>query len=67
MKIEFWREKPNSGTKKTDFKNESGFEIVILRGVISAFYRPTSVNRKNKLGFGFLLLKFENFNRMRPI
>ena len=38
--------KPNSGTKKTDFKNESSFKVVILRGVISAFYRPTSVDRK---------------------
>ena len=28
-----------------NFKNESSFEIVILRGVISAFLRPTSDDR----------------------
>ena len=32
---------------KSDLRNSNGFEIVILRGVILAFYRSTSVDRKN--------------------
>ena len=37
--------------------NKSSFEIVILRGVISVFYMPTSVDLKKKLGFLLVVLR----------
>jgi len=38
-------------------KNESSFEVIILRGVVLAFYRFEIFCEKKKLGFGLVVLK----------
>ena len=43
------REKPNSGTKGRMQKNKSIFEIIILRGVVLAFYINEICCEKEKL------------------
>ena len=43
-------------TKETILKNESSFEIVILRGVILAF-TPIHRSTEKKLGLGLVVLK----------
>ena len=48
--------------QKTDVKNESSFEVIILRGVVLAFYRFEIFCKENFLGFGRLVLEIENFN-----
>ena len=39
-------------------KNESSFEVIILRGVVLAFYRSEIFCEEKKLGFGLVVLKF---------
>ena len=46
-------------------KNESSFKVIIPRGVVFAFYRFEIFCEEKKLGFGLLVLEFENFNRQR--
>ena len=38
-------------------KNESSFEVIILREVVLAFYRSEFFCEKKKLGFGLVVLK----------
>jgi len=43
-------------------KNESSFEVIILRGVVLAFYRSEIFCEKKKLGFGLVVLKCPIFD-----
>ena len=43
-------------------KNESSFEVIILRGVVLAFYRSEIFYEKKKLGFGLVVLKCPTFD-----
>ena len=43
-------------------KNESRFEIVILKRVISAFYSSKSDDRKKRIGFGLVVLNCPIFD-----
>ena len=43
-------------------KHESSFEIIILRGVVLAFYRFEIFCEKKKLGFGLVVLKCPTFD-----
>ena len=40
-------------------KNESSFEVIILRGVVLAFYRSEIFHEKKKLVFELAVLKVE--------
>ena len=42
-----------------DVKNESSFEVIILKGVVLAFHRFEIICEEKKLGFGLLEIKFE--------
>ena len=43
-------------------KNESSFEVIIIRGVVLAFYRSELFYEKKKLGFGLVVLKCPTFD-----
>ena len=47
-------------------KNESSFEVIILRGVVLAFYRFEIFCEKKKLGFGLIVLKCPIFDERVP-
>ena len=52
--------------EKTDVKNKSCIEIIILRGVVLAFYRSEIFCEEKKLGFGLVVLKCPIFDERVP-